>query len=108
LDVIVDIRCGSPTFGAHVAIELSAAEPTSVFVPVGFAHGFCTLECDSEVTYKMSAHYVAQLYRGLHWADPQMGIQWPVSRDEAVLSVKDRLHPSLAELESPFVYRTSA
>jgi dTDP-4-dehydrorhamnose 3,5-epimerase len=102
LDIIVDIRLGSPTFGNHVAIELSAAVPTSVFVPIGFAHGFCTLENNSEVTYKMSDHYVPRSYHGLNWADPQLGIRWPVTLDSAILSAQDRLHPYLAELDTPF------
>ena len=103
LDIIVDIRIGSATYGNYVAIELSAAAPTSVFVPIGFAHGFCTLEDNSEVTYKMSDHYVPESYHGLNWADPQLGIPWPVSRDRAILSAQDRGHPFLADLQTPFV-----
>lgn len=103
LDIIVDIRLGSPTFGDHVEIELSAAAPTSVFVPIGFAHGFCTLEDNSEVTYKMSDHYVPRSYHGLNWADPQLGIRWPVTQDRAILSGQDRGHPYLADLNTPFL-----
>ncbi len=106
LDVVVDIRRGSRTFGSHVAVELSAKQPLSLFVPIGFAHAFCTLEEDTEVTYKMSDHFVADLYRGIFWADPRLGISWPVKRFEALLSPKDRLHPKLGEIESPFSVET--
>jgi dTDP-4-dehydrorhamnose 3,5-epimerase len=107
LDVVVDIRRGSPTFGSHVAVELSAEKPLSLFVPIGFAHAFCTLEGDTEVTYKMSDHFVPRLYTGLFWADPQLAIPWPVKPGTALLSPKDKLHPHLADIESPFVYRTA-
>lgn len=103
-DVVVDIRQGSPTFGEHVAMELSADVPCSLWVPVGFAHGFCTLEDNSEVTYKMSDHYVADSYRGLHWADRELGIRWPVPEPHALLSPRDRNHPCLAEISSAFSY----
>lgn len=104
LDVAVDIRRGSPSFGSHVAIELSADQPVSLWVPIGFAHGFCTLEDDTEVTYKMSNHFHSESYRGLCWADPQLAIPWPVAVSAALLSPQDRRQPSLAQLVSPFVY----
>jgi len=106
LDVVVDIRRGSPSYGAHVTIELSAHEPLSVFVPIGFAHAFCTLEDDTEVTYKMSDHFFPDLYWGIHWEDPQLAIPWPVERSAALLSPKDRSHPVLADIDNPFVYET--
>ena len=107
LDLIVDIRRGSPSFGAHVAIELAADRPISAFVPIGFAHAFCTLEDDTEVTYKMSDHFVPELYRGLYWADPALTIAWPVEQHAALLSVRDRNHPLLTDIDTPFRFGSS-
>jgi dTDP-4-dehydrorhamnose 3,5-epimerase len=102
LDVAVDIRAGSPTYGQHVCRELSAAAWNQLYVPEGFAHGFCTLEPDTEVVYKVSHYYAPDHDRGLHWNDPALAIAWPVSAEEAVLSDKDRRHPTLAELPAHF------
>lgn len=99
MDVAVDLRADSPTFGRHVAVELSAEAWNQLYVPVGFAHGFCTLEPDTEVLYKLTDVYVPELERGLLWNDPELGIAWPITSEEAVLSPKDRSHPRLAELE---------
>ena len=104
LDVAVDIRCGSPTYGRHVAIELSAENWQQLLVPVGFAHGFCTLVEETEVIYKVSAYYSAAHDQGFAWDDPALGIAWPVTADNAVLSERDRKHPMLAALTSPFDY----
>ena len=104
LDVAVDIRRGSPTFGRHVALELSAENWRQLYVPVGFAHGFCTLAPDTEVIYKVSAYYDAAADKGVLWNDPAIGIAWPVGPDEAVLSAKDRVQPRLAELPDDFPY----
>lgn len=98
LDVAVDIRPGSATFGGHVAVELDDASPASIFVPEGFAHGFCTLEDDTEVTYKLSNHYAPEFARELLWNDPALGISWPVAPAAAVLSEKDAAAPPLADL----------
>ena len=106
LDVVVDIRLGSPTYGRHVAIELSAENWQQLLVPVGFAHGFCTLIEETEVLYKVTDYYSAEDDRGLSWDDPALGIAWPVVADKAVLSERDRKHPSLAALTSPFDYGT--
>ena len=103
VDVAVDIRWGSPTYGRHVAVVLSAAEGNQLFVPEGFAHGFCTLEPNTEVVYKVNRYYSAEHDRGLAWDDPALGIAWPVSGTEALLSDKDRRQPVLAEL--PRYYR---
>ena len=107
LDVAVDIRRGSPTFGRHVAQTLSAAQGGQMFVPVGFAHGFCVLEPDTEVLYKVSAYYSSAHDRGLRWNDPELAIAWPVGPATAVLSDKDRSLPWLRDLEERdlFVYR---
>lgn len=104
LDVAVDIRHGSPSFGRHTAVVLSAENWQQVYVPVGFAHGFCTLEPDTEVIYKVSAYYDAAADSGLLWNDPELGIAWPVTTDEALLSAKDRVQPRLAELPRYFPF----
>ncbi len=102
LDVAVDIRRSSPTYGKHVAVELSAENGRQLLVPVGFAHGFCTLESDTEIQYKVSAYYSAAHDHGLLWSDPTLGISWPVASDKAVLSEKDLKQPALAELPAYF------
>lgn len=102
LDVAVDIRRSSPTYGRHVAVELSAENGRQLLIPVGFAHGFCTLEPDSEVVYKVSAFYAAAHDLGLAFDDPALGIAWPVDPAQAVVSDKDRRQPRLSDLASPF------
>lgn len=102
LDVVVDLRVGSPTFGGHAKIELSDAYGDQVFVPIGFAHGFCTLEPDTEVAYKVSGHWAPETDRGLRWDDPDLGIEWPVDPEDAVVSEKDLRHPRLVELPEYF------
>ncbi len=104
LDVAVDIRRGSPTYGHHVAVVLSAAEGNQLFMPEGFAHGFCTLEPNTEVIYKVNRYYSAEHDRGLAWNDPELGIAWPVADAVALLSDKDRRQPTLAELPPYFRY----
>ena len=106
LDVAVDLRKGSPTYGQHVAVELSAENWKQLLVPVGFAHGFATLESDTEVLYKVTARYAPETDAGIFWSDPDLGIRWGIDPDEALLSEKDRKLPRLADLESPFVYGT--
>lgn len=102
LDVAVDIRRASPTYGRWVAEEISAERWNQILVPVGFAHGFCTLEPDTEVVYKVSAPYAPDCDRNLRWNDADLAIDWPASEAEAVLSEKDRVAPSFASLQSPF------
>jgi dTDP-4-dehydrorhamnose 3,5-epimerase len=103
-DVAVDIRTGSPTFGRHVALTLSADDPAQMLVPIGFAHGFCTLEPDTEVMYKVSAPYSREHDRGILWNDPALAVPWPVDSARAMLSDKDKRNPMLAELPSYFDY----
>jgi dTDP-4-dehydrorhamnose 3,5-epimerase len=98
LDVVVDLRRGSPTYGRHAAAELSAADARQVYVPAGFAHGFCTLEPETEVAYKTSAYYDPGLERGVAWDDPDLALPWPVAAARAVLSDKDRRLPRLHDL----------
>lgn len=102
LDVAVDMRAGSPTFGRHVAVELSSAEGNQLFVPRGFAHGFCTLEPDTLVMYKVDGFYAPDCDAGIFWADPDLGINWPVTVDRAHLSPKDQKLPRLRDIASPF------
>jgi dTDP-4-dehydrorhamnose 3,5-epimerase len=102
LDVAVDLRRSSPTFGKHVAVELSAANWRQLLVPIGFAHGFCTLEPDSEVLYKVTNIYSPAHDKGLAFDDPALGIDWRIDLSTAVLSDKDRKHPRLAELGAMF------
>jgi dTDP-4-dehydrorhamnose 3,5-epimerase len=97
LDVCVDLRVGSPTFARHVAMELTAENLLQVYVPPGFAHGFCTLSDDTEVLYKVSAPWAPEYEGGVRWNDPAMGIDWGVTADGAVLSDKDRAWPMLAD-----------
>jgi len=101
-DVAVDIRRASPTYGRSVAATLSAENGHQLFVPAGFAHGFCTLEPDTEVFYKVDAPYCREHERGLKWNDPALGIVWPIPDGEAVLIERDRLLPPLAELAAYF------
>lgn len=93
-DVAVDIRAGSQTFGRHVAIRLDAATGDQVFIPAGFAHGYCTLTPEALVAYKVSAPYAPAHEGGVLWNDPALGIAWPVTAGKAVLSERDRQLPT--------------
>jgi len=99
-DVAVDIRKGSPTYGQHVAAVLSAGNWSQLWVPGGFLHGFCTLEPDTEVVYKVTADYDRAAERGVIWNDPDLALPWPVAEGEAVLSDKDLKLPRLAECDA--------
>ena len=96
VDVAVDIRRSSATFGRHVAVELTADGGEQLYVPAGFAHGFATLEPDTVVAYKVSGLYDPSAERGILWNDPALGIDWRLG-GEPTLSGKDKLHPPLAE-----------
>jgi len=102
LDVAVDIRRGSPSFGRHVAVELSAENGRQLYVPEGFAHGFQTLTEGAEVLYKVTDYYAPEAEAGLLWSDPALGIDWPVSPDEATVNLRDAGFPALDELDTPF------
>lgn len=101
LDIAVDIRRDSPTFGEHVAVELSADLGNQLLVPVGFAHAFCTLEPDVHLAYKVSDLYAPEAERAIRWDDPELAIEWPtwpqLGVDGPTLSDKDAVAPTLAE-----------
>jgi len=96
-DVAVDVRHGSATFGRHVAAVLSAENWCQLWVPGGFLHGFCTLEPDTEVIYKVTADYDRAAERGVVWNDPDLALPWPVAAGAAVLSDKDLVLPRLRD-----------
>jgi dTDP-4-dehydrorhamnose 3,5-epimerase len=99
LDVAVDIRRGSPTFGNHVAVELSGENKRQLFVPRGFAHAFVVLEDDTVFAYKVDSYYAPECDRGIAFDDPEIGIEWPLPREELLLSEKDTRQPKLSEAE---------
>lgn len=105
MDYAVDIRRGSPTYGEYVEARLTAEGGEQLFVPVGFAHGFVTLEPDVEVAYKVTDVYAPDCEGGVIWNDSTVNIDWPLPASGAVLSGKDERLPSLAEFDSPFEYR---
>jgi dTDP-4-dehydrorhamnose 3,5-epimerase len=102
LDVVVDIRTDSPTYGRHVAAELSEENWLQFFVPAGFAHGYLTLTDDSEVLYKTTNYYQPAAEGGLLWSDPDLGIEWPIPVDQVLANGRDKGWPRLADLKSPF------
>lgn len=97
LDVAVDLRPGSPTFGKHVSIELSGDNHLQFFIPEGFAHGFSVLSPEVIFQYKCSAYYNKESEGGIIWNDPDLGIDWKLPERDMILSPKDRLHPTLAQ-----------
>lgn len=104
LDVAVDIRRGSPTFGRHVAVELDADSHRQLFIPRGFAHGFSVLSQHAVFQYKCDNYYAPQAESAIAWNDPALGIDWRVSAEDAILSEKDRRHPLLADCPDLFDY----
>lgn len=103
-DVAVDIRAGSPSYGRWCSATLTAEGAEQLFVPRGFAHGFCTLEPGTEVAYKVDGPYAPEAESGLVWNDPELAIEWPVAAAEAQLSVRDAGLPGFAGFVSPFRY----
>jgi dTDP-4-dehydrorhamnose 3,5-epimerase len=101
-DVAIDLRRSSPTFLQHVSVELTADGGEQFFIPAGFAHGFCTLEPDTVVTYKVDAYYAPAHEGGLHWQTPELGIDWPCRADAGILSPKDAVLPNRIDPETCF------
>ena len=97
MDVALDIRLGSPTFGGHVTTRLSPESGDQIMIPVGFAHGFCTLEPDTVIEYKVSSPYAPDHERGIAWNDPALRIKWPVAEGQAIISERDAQLPCLAD-----------
>ena len=104
LEVAVDIRKGSPTFGKHVAVELTGENHRQLFIPRGFAHGFSVLSDDVIFQYKCDNPYAPGSEGAIAWNDPCLGIDWRIPSDRVILSEKDSRHPGLADIDSPFVY----
>jgi dTDP-4-dehydrorhamnose 3,5-epimerase len=104
VDVAVDCRVGSPTYGDHVIVELAAGDGRQLLCPKGFAHGTLTLEADTEITYKVDAYYAPELDFGLRWDDPTVGIDWPLAAEDIVLSERDRNLPTFEDLPKVFSY----
>jgi dTDP-4-dehydrorhamnose 3,5-epimerase len=98
-DVAVDVRSGSPTYGRWVAAELSAHNGAMLYVPRGFAHGYCTLTPNAEVLYKLDGYYAPDCERGVLWNDPDIGIDWPIPHAELTINARDRETPPLSKFE---------
>ena len=102
LDVAVDIRKGSPTFGEHIAVELSDKNHRQLFIPQGFAHGYAVLSEDAIVEYKCDNYYAPESEGGILWNDTELAIDWQVAADKVILSEKDKHYPTLAECNNLF------
>lgn len=105
LDVAVDIRRGSPTFGKHVAVELSGEDHRQIFIPRGFAHGFAVLSEEAVFQYKCDYPYCPEAEGAIAWNDPALGIDWRIPSGDVILSERDKHHPLLEEAEELFDYR---
>lgn len=103
-DVAVDIRHGSPSFGRHVGVALSRDNWQQLWVPPGFAHGYCTLEPDTEVLYKVTDYWAKDCEGGIRWNDPALGIAWPVDAATVLVAPRDQAYPTLAEAAVSFRY----
>ena len=102
LDVAVDIRKDSPTYGKHVKAIISADDWNQILVPIGFAHGFCTLEPNTEVIYKVTNYYSPENDAGIYWNDEELGIEWPIPEEQAILSDKDKRQPKFSQIKIIF------
>jgi dTDP-4-dehydrorhamnose 3,5-epimerase len=101
-DAVVDLRRKSPTFGKSASLELDDAGNRMFWVPAGFAHGFCALSESADVTYKVTDYWTKEVDRGIRWNDPALGIKWPVSAAEAIVTPKDAELPLLSAADNPF------
>jgi dTDP-4-dehydrorhamnose 3,5-epimerase len=101
-DVAVDIRRGSRTYGRYISAILSAENWSQLWIPIGFAHGFCTIEPNTEVIYKVTDYYSKGDEKGVAWNDPDIAVAWPVKPGAAILSDQDRVHPRLSEIQAYF------
>lgn len=104
-DVAVDLRRGSPTFGQSISVILSPEENNQLWIPIGFGHGFCTLEPNSITSYRVTDFYSPENDKGLAWDDPAIGIEWPKAADPETLSAKDRVQPALDGLPTYFEWQ---
>ena len=104
LDVAVDLRKGSPSYGTHVAVELSEENHRMLFIPRGFAHGFSVLSPDAIFQYKCDNYYAPQSEGAVAWNDPTLSIDWRVPTSDVILSTKDAHHPCVDEFNTPFIY----
>lgn len=102
LDVAVDIRKGSPTYGKYVTCEMTEENKRQFFVPKGFAHGFCVLSDEAIFQYKCDDFYHPEAEGAIAWDDPDVAIQWPLVAEKLILSEKDKHHPNLKDFDSPF------
>ena len=106
-DVAVDIRKGSPTYGKWTGYDLTAVNGYQLYIPIGFAHGFVTLEPDTEVVYKCSDYYFPENEGSVLWNDPEIGVDWPL-KQKVVLSEKDKNSPLLKDFSTPFIFRVNS
>jgi dTDP-4-dehydrorhamnose 3,5-epimerase len=104
MDVAVDLRKGSPTYGMHAAVELSEDNHRQLFIPRGFAHGFCVLSEEVIFQYKCDNYYAPESEGAIRWDDSDLGIEWGIPAEDVVLSDKDRNHPGFKELEDVFFF----
>jgi dTDP-4-dehydrorhamnose 3,5-epimerase len=104
-DVAVDLRAGSPTYGQWEGVELDEESMRELYVPVGFAHGFCVLSEVADVSYKQTAYYDAAVERGIAWDDPEVAIEWPLPADELIVSERDAAAPRLSEIAAELPFR---
>lgn len=101
-DVALDLRIGSPSYGEHVGLEMHAADTSQMWIPPGFAHGYCALEAETRVLYKLTAPFHPAAARGVLWNDPELGIVWPLADGAALVNPRDAAWPKFSEFESPF------
>ena len=104
MDVIVDIRKGSPTFGKHLSVELSSKDHKMLFIPKGFAHGFIALEDDTMIQYKCDGYYSPEHERGINFLDPTLNINWNYPKDKIIIAKRDQEFPLLSQADVNFIY----